>query len=178
MKGTSFWSCLTILSTLGDVSSENVPGMGKLMDCQQRSTSGRDYGGKANTTVDGIPCQRWSDKEPHDHRQVHPFRRSQFLPESYWSWPIPNLVLHHWPRCSISKLLGSVLPPFEGSRLLIGQWLENRRGQQLLIRLSWDEQPAFLVHNLHCLYGGSLDLVCGRNALCFAPWQRRGLALG
>ena len=36
-------------------------------DCQQRSTSGRDYIGEINTTVDGIPCQKWSDTQPHDH---------------------------------------------------------------------------------------------------------------
>merc|ERR1711978_316205 len=40
-------------------------------NCQQRSTSGRDYTGEANTTVDGIPCQRWSDTEPHDHDFTH-----------------------------------------------------------------------------------------------------------
>ena len=39
--------------------------------CQQRSTLGRDYVGDANTTVDGIPCQRWSDTEPHDHDFTH-----------------------------------------------------------------------------------------------------------
>ena len=35
--------------------------------CQHKSTSGRDYLGMANTTVNGIPCQRWSDTEPIDH---------------------------------------------------------------------------------------------------------------
>ena len=39
--------------------------------CQQRSTSGRDYIGKANTTVDGIRCQRWSDTQPHNHSFTH-----------------------------------------------------------------------------------------------------------
>ena len=39
--------------------------------CQQRSTSGRSYEGEANTTVDGIPCQRWSDTEPHEHSFTH-----------------------------------------------------------------------------------------------------------
>ena len=27
--------------------------------------------GEANTTVDGIPCQRWSDTKPHDHTFTH-----------------------------------------------------------------------------------------------------------
>ena len=35
--------------------------------CQHRSTSGRDYRGNANTTKTGIPCQRWSDNQPHEH---------------------------------------------------------------------------------------------------------------
>ena len=39
----------------------------ELIGCQQRSTSGRFYVGKANTTIDGIPCQRWSDTKPHEH---------------------------------------------------------------------------------------------------------------
>ena len=39
--------------------------------CQQRSNSGRDYVGEANTTYTGIPCQRWSDKQPHDHSYTY-----------------------------------------------------------------------------------------------------------
>ena len=39
--------------------------------CQQKSTSGRDYKGTVNTTIDGIPCQKWSEKQPHDHRFTH-----------------------------------------------------------------------------------------------------------
>ena len=35
--------------------------------CQQKSTSGQDYVGVANTTIEGIPCQKWSDTQPHDH---------------------------------------------------------------------------------------------------------------
>ena len=38
------------------------------LGCQNRSTSGGDYLGTANKTVTGIPCQTWSDTEPHDHR--------------------------------------------------------------------------------------------------------------
>ena len=39
--------------------------------CQHRSTSGRDYKGTANTTRYGIPCQRWSDTQQHDHPFAH-----------------------------------------------------------------------------------------------------------
>ena len=39
--------------------------------CQHKSTKGRDYRGGANTTVTGIPCQRWSDTQPHDHPLTH-----------------------------------------------------------------------------------------------------------
>ena len=35
--------------------------------CQSKSMLGRDYRGSLNTTKDGIPCQRWSDTEPHEH---------------------------------------------------------------------------------------------------------------
>ena len=40
--------------------------------CQHNSTFGRDYRGRANTTVSGIPCQRWSDNllEDQDYTQV------------------------------------------------------------------------------------------------------------
>ena len=43
----------------------------RTIGCQQRSTSGRSYAGEANTTVDGIPCQRWSETEPHFHGYTH-----------------------------------------------------------------------------------------------------------
>ena len=39
--------------------------------CQYKSTLGRDYRGKANTTSQGIPCQRWSDQHPHKHSFSH-----------------------------------------------------------------------------------------------------------
>ena len=39
----------------------------KLIGCQEKSTKGRFYKGNANTTVDGIPCQKWSESTPHNH---------------------------------------------------------------------------------------------------------------
>ena len=39
--------------------------------CQHKSTSGRTYVGEANTTVDGIPCQNWTDTHPHKHGYTH-----------------------------------------------------------------------------------------------------------
>ena len=39
--------------------------------CQHKSTLGRTYVGEANTTVDGIPCQKWSDTHPHKHGSTH-----------------------------------------------------------------------------------------------------------
>ena len=36
--------------------------------CQHKSTIGRDYRGTANTTRTGIPCQNWSDTQPHNHQ--------------------------------------------------------------------------------------------------------------
>ena len=63
MKGSSSIG-LAIFSILGFVRSEKES---RQIGCQQRSTSGRDYMGEANTTIDGIPCQRWSETHPHDH---------------------------------------------------------------------------------------------------------------
>ena len=65
MKETSALSYLTIFSILGCASSH------KEIGCQHRSTSGRDYAGKANTTIDGIPCQKWSDTQANEHRFTH-----------------------------------------------------------------------------------------------------------
>ena len=60
-----FCGYLTIVS-----SQQRGEGEGKI-GCQQKSTSGRSYAGEANTTVKGVPCQRWSDTEPHDHSFTH-----------------------------------------------------------------------------------------------------------
>ena len=68
MKATSSLSCLAIFYTIGYVSSEKDR---RQFYCQQKSTSGRDYVGKVNTTLDGIPCQKWSDTRPHNHSFTH-----------------------------------------------------------------------------------------------------------
>ena len=68
MRGISFFRLLTIFSILGYVSSKQVA---KQISCQQRSISGYDYAGEANTTIEGIPCQKWSDTQPHDHPFTH-----------------------------------------------------------------------------------------------------------
>ena len=39
--------------------------------CQHKSTLGRDYRGQANTTSQGLRCQRWSDQNPHEHPFTH-----------------------------------------------------------------------------------------------------------
>ena len=67
MKGGSPLG-LAIFSILGYVRSEKES---RQIGCQQRSTSGRDYLGEANTTIDGISCQRWSETQPHDHDFTH-----------------------------------------------------------------------------------------------------------
>ena len=35
--------------------------------CQERSTKGQTYVREANTTLKGVPCQMWSDTQPHDY---------------------------------------------------------------------------------------------------------------
>ena len=81
--------------------------------------------------------------------RVQPRRGSQLLSESLWVVPLPSVVLHHWSRNSLPKLLGPLLRPYKGSRLLIGQWSETWREQQLHSRFHSDGKPTFLVHNLH-----------------------------
>ena len=74
MTGYSRLECLHILifcGYLSIVSSQPGEMTTRKIGCQQRSTSGRSYAGEANTTVDGKPCQRWSDTKPHDHKFAH-----------------------------------------------------------------------------------------------------------
>ena len=66
---TMFLSFFVFCKCIANVCSQ--PKRGQEIGCQHRFTKGHDYVGKANTTVDGIPCQRWSDKQPHDHRYTH-----------------------------------------------------------------------------------------------------------
>ena len=66
-----YWSLFVLSHFTSIVWSQPNKGLKDLIGCQQRSTSGHDYVGEANTTVDGIPCQRWSVVEPHDHSFTH-----------------------------------------------------------------------------------------------------------
>ena len=69
MKEAFLIKCLLIFALYSQRSDgQRIHGQ---IGCQQRSTSGRSYVGEANTTVDGIPCQKWSDTEPHDHSFTH-----------------------------------------------------------------------------------------------------------
>ena len=54
----------SVISQQSDVKTNHI-------GCQHKSTSGRTYVGDANTTVDGIPCQKWSDTHPHKHGYTH-----------------------------------------------------------------------------------------------------------
>ena len=76
MTGTSLSKCLPIFFVCGYLSvasSEPSEGKGETrkIGCQERSTLGRSYAGGANTTVSGIPCQKWSDTQPHSHSFTH-----------------------------------------------------------------------------------------------------------
>ena len=72
MKGASASKWLKILTMLGylDIVKSQLTKEERI-GCQQRSTSGRDYAGEANTTKDGLPCQKWSETKPHDHSFTH-----------------------------------------------------------------------------------------------------------
>ena len=72
MLSRTIFAFLTMLNMVcckesGSTSSSEQQDIG----CQHHSTSGRDYKGTANTTRYGIPCQRWSDTQPHDHQFTH-----------------------------------------------------------------------------------------------------------
>ena len=75
MTGNSLLKHLQIFILCGYLSivSSQAGGEGgrRKIGCQQKSTVGRSYTGEANTTVDRIPCQRWSDTQPHDHKFTH-----------------------------------------------------------------------------------------------------------
>ena len=77
------------------VLSQPISKRQRQISCQHRSTSGRDYVGEANTTVDGIPCQMWSDTNPHDHDFTHvgdhnfcrnPIHRESKGPKRHLGW--------------------------------------------------------------------------------------------
>ena len=70
MKGNPLSTGLQIIIFVGCLAILSAQPRDQI-GCQQRSTSGRSYEGEANTTVDGIPCQRWSDTEPHEHSFTH-----------------------------------------------------------------------------------------------------------
>ena len=72
MKGSSVPKWLKILTMLGylDIVKSQLTKEERI-GCQHRSTSGRDYAGEANTTKDGLPCQKWSETKPHDHSFTH-----------------------------------------------------------------------------------------------------------
>ena len=72
------------------VSSELAEEVAKKIGCQQMSISGHSYTGEAKTTVDGIPCQKWSDLKPHDHGFTyvgdHNFCRNPWVPLDSRVW--------------------------------------------------------------------------------------------
>ena len=129
MEAKSLLNCLQTLIFYGYltiVSSQPIEEGTRKIGCQQRSTSGRSYAGEANTTVDGIPCQRWSDTEPHNHNFTdvgdHNFCRN---PEGVVA---PQVWFHTTDHEVLFQYVSSLLPPSE--KLLICCWTmigkENR----------------------------------------------------
>ena len=108
MNGTSFFRCwkfLAILTYVVIVCRVQAIEDGTLkIGCQKRSTSGRDYGGEANTTVGGITCQKWSDSQPHNHPFTdvgdHNFcRNPNGAPGGVWCLTTDPRVV--WQKCSV-----------------------------------------------------------------------------
>ena len=81
---------LMLLSTLFTPGWSLIAGEQNHIGCQHRSTSGRDYRGTANITEDGIPCQKWSDTQPHDHKDTsvgdHNFCRNPDGDSKVWCY--------------------------------------------------------------------------------------------
>ena len=95
-----FCKCILIVCSQSRRGQEN-----RRFKCQERSTSGRDYVGEANTTVDGIPCQMWSDTNPHDHDFTHVgdhnFCRNPIGASDSQLWCYTNDPEHERQNCSV-----------------------------------------------------------------------------
>ena len=74
-------------------------------ECQHKSTMGRDYTGAVNTTRTGIPCQRWSDTQPHNHQFTnvgeHNFCRNPENSGVNKLWCYTNDSSVQWQYCSV-----------------------------------------------------------------------------
>ena len=119
MKGNSLVKRLQIFVFYGYLSIANAqPNKGKLetkgIGCQHWSTKGRSYAGEANKTVDGIPCQRWSDTQPHHHNFTyvgdHKFCRNPTGASQFQVWCYttdPEVEQQHClvPHCPPLKAL-------------------------------------------------------------------------
>ena len=95
--------CLAItFCSAADINSEVFV---KHVGCQHRSTSGRDYRGMANTTDNGIPCQKWSDTQPHDHKFTfvgdHNFCRNPTGSDADQAWCFANDTAPEWELCLV-----------------------------------------------------------------------------
>ena len=74
MQESSFvwhFKIFTILACTYIIKSQTNRDGTRKVGCQERSTSGQDYVGEANTTEEGFPCQKWSDTEPNNHSFTH-----------------------------------------------------------------------------------------------------------
>ena len=124
--------------------------------CQHKSTSGRDYRGRANTTSSGLPCKTWSHNQPLDH----PFTSvgdHQLLREPFWHcskvWSmVPDQL---W----ISALFSSLLLSCESAGFFTWQWHFAWPQQHLYSCLPSEGKPSILIYHLCCFYGGTLGNV-------------------
>ena len=104
MKINSYTNCLQIIIFLGCLTIVSAQAKDQI-GCQQRSTSGRSYEGEANTTIGGIPCQRWSDTEPHEHSFTHVgdhnFCRNPIGAHASQVWCFTTDPEHKQQNCSV-----------------------------------------------------------------------------
>ena len=152
------WDILAILTYVDIVNSSTVIEGGNLkIDCQQKSTSGRDYIGEANTTVDGIPCQRWSETQPHDHKFTHVgdhnFCRNPngAFKSQVWCFTTDPEVRYQncpIPLCPTLKALDFSLDNDQKID-------ENNSSTHAFLKKG---KSFSLLHYMYCFHGGGLDL--------------------
>ena len=124
--------------------------------CQHRSSFGRDYRGTANTTETGIPCQKWSDTQPHEHKYTfvgdHNFCRNSAgsgLDKVACFTSDPNIKVDY---CSVP-----VCPPLKVLDFsLDGDWKSDANGTYT--HASSKGKPPSLFHHMCCFHGGMVGI--------------------
>ena len=132
----------------------------KMIGCQEKSTKGRFYKGNANTTVDGIPCQKWSEKMPHNHSFTdvgdHNFCRNPHEASESQVWCFTTDPEQERGNCSVP-----FCPPLKALDFQLDKDKEkDENGSFTNSELSTEERrPSYLLNNLLIFNGGGMDKI-------------------